>query len=331
MEIVIMKMTCRKKSIFLRDAWILGLSLFVFAATGLTFAQTKGRAQMYDESYAVFVSQRNGAAELYLLDLNTRRVSQLTNTGRGHLSPSISPDSRMIVFAARMGSSYELFCGSMSVAWRTRRPTIIGLNRLTINPMDETSPSVTKDGGMIVFSSGDGIEMMAANGAGRHTVVPVSEQYHDFNPVISPDATRIAFVSNRSGAYEIWLYAKATGETGELKQLTSGAAPLGGLSWSADSKQIAFTTSSTSSQLNGIALANSETGGYRILSEGNDSNPALSAGGDRVIFTSTRDGDAELYLLNTNSGRIDRLTNSRGIDDGAVFLSHPVYPLRRMP
>jgi Tol biopolymer transport system component len=66
-----------------------------------------------------------------------------------------------------------------------------------------TGTSITKDGGMIAFSSGSGIEMITTLGAGRQIVLPVSEQYHDFNPVISPDGTRIAFVSNRAGANSV--------------------------------------------------------------------------------------------------------------------------------
>jgi TolB protein len=181
---------------------------------------------------------------------------------------------------------------------------------------------------MIAFASGFGIEMIATFGASRQIVVPVSEQYNDFNPVISPDGTRIAFVSNRGGAYEIWLFARATGG---LRQLTNGAAVLGGLSWSADSKQLACTTTSPTTGASGIAVVDSETGNFRVLTESNDSNPSLSATGERIIFTSTRDGDAELYLMNINTGKTDRLTNNRGIDDNAVFLPQRVYPVRRQP
>jgi hypothetical protein len=54
----------------------------------------------------------------------------LTNTGRGHLTPAIS-SNRGIVFASREGSSYEIFSGQLGAAVRTRRPTLIGVNRLT--------------------------------------------------------------------------------------------------------------------------------------------------------------------------------------------------------
>lgn len=305
-----------------RGVAILSLTLI---ASFTALAQERSRSE---ENYAVFVSKRNGAAEIYLLDLNTRQVSQLTNTGRGHLSPVFSPGSRTIAFAAREGASYELFSGTISSSFRTRRPTIFGLNRLTVNPMDEFSPSLTQDGGTMAFASGYGIEIMDTFGAGRRIAIPVDDNFNDVSPVISPKGDQIAFVSNRSGAYEIWLYTKATGE---LRQLTNGAAVLGGLNWSADARQIAFTTTATSSKLTGIALANAEGGSFRVLTDGNDCSPALSARGDKLIFTSMRDGDPELYLMNINSGRIDRLTSSLGADDSAIFLAEPVQPSRVAP
>jgi len=275
-----------------------------------------------DENYAIFVSQRNGAAELYLIDLGTHQVSQLTNTGRGHLTPSIAAN-RAIVFASREGSNYELFSGSLGTAWRTRRPVITGLNRLTINTSDETGTSITREGDTMAFVSGNGIELMTAGGGSRQLVIPASEDSNDFAPAISPDGGRIAFVSNRAGSYDLWLYTKASGD---IRQLTRSAKAGGGVSWSADGQQIVFNTTATDNDASGIAIANAETGAFRVLTGQGDFNGSLSARGDRMLFTSTRDGDAELYLLNVSSGSVERLTISAGADDGAVFVAEPVRP-----
>lgn len=291
-------------------------------------AQASDRATARAENYIIFVSQRGGAAELYLLDLDTRQVSQLTNTGRGHLAASVSPDSRTVVFASRAGSSYELFSGTIGAALRSRRPTIIGLNRLTENTMDEVSPTISADGGTVAFASGDGLELISANGVGRQLIVPSSEEQLNLSPVISPDGSRVAFASNRgssNGELDIWVYTRAGRE---LRQVTSGAAVVGGLNWSADGKQIVFTTAATQSKLTGIALADVASGAVRVLTDSNDFNASLSARGDRAVFTSTRNGDTELYLLNLNTGAVERLTNSPGADDGAVFLADPVRPSR---
>ncbi|HQR35980.1 MAG TPA: hypothetical protein PLK30_24870 [Blastocatellia bacterium] len=273
-----------------------------------------------DENYAVFVSQRNGAAELYLLDLNTRQVSQLTNTGRGHLTPAVS-SNRSIVFASREGSNYEVFSGTLGAALRTKRPTLVGINRLTINAEDETAVTTTRDGAWVSFLSSNGIEVMTAGGMERKVIVPRGELSTDFGPAISPDGSRVAFVSNRGGEFEIWMY---TSLNGDLRQLTHGGKVTGGLNWSADSKQIVFNTTATTSEVSGIASASVETGSFRILTDKGDFNGALSVRGDRMLFTSTRDGDAELYLLNVGSGSVERLTFNVGMDDGAVFVTDQV-------
>ena len=313
------------KKIGLRPMSGIAVLLFALAASIAAFAQGIGAQEAgSNENYAIFVSQRNGAAELYLLDLNTHQVSQLTNTGRGHLTPAIS-GSREIVFASREGSNYELFSASLGTALRTRRPTITSVNRLTMNFSDETGASITRDGRSIAFVSGSGIEVMAAVGAARQIVVPASEQSIDFAPAISPDGTGIAFVSNRGGAYDLWTYARANGE---LRQLTRGAKASGGLRWSADGKQIVFNTTATNSESSGIALADADSGGFRVLTDKGDFNGTLSARGDRMLFTSTRDGDAELYLLTLSTGTTERLTFSAGVDDGAVFVAEPVRQSR---
>ncbi len=292
--------------------------------TGAIAASAQARGAQ-GENYVIFVSQRDGAAELYLLDLSTRQVSQLTSTGRGHLAARVASAVRTIVFASRAGSSYELFSGTLGAAWRNRRPTLVGLSRLTIDTMDDVSPTVSSDGATLAFHSGHGIETMAAVAMDRRVIVPTSGDYQDFAPAISPDGSQVAFASNRGGAYEIWIYSRSDGS---VRQLTGNAAVIGGLSWSADARQIAFTTTATNSKLSGIAVADVEGGNFRVLTDGNDFNASFNARGDRLVFTSMRDGNAELYLLNIERGGVERLTNNMGLDDGAVFVGEPARPAR---
>lgn len=291
-----------------------------------TRTSTAQTASVSEGSYAVFVSQREGATELFALNLQTRQVSQLTNTGRGHLVPAASSGSRELVFAAREGSNFELFTAQVASAWRSRRPTLVGLQRLTMNDADEVSPTISASGALVAFASGAGLELMTVSGGGRQLVLANDGTHRDYCPALSPDGTQIAFVSDRSGTEEIWVVNIATGA---LRQLTADAQPMGGLNWSADGLQLAFTSANTKSKLQGIALADVRSGSFRLLTDGGDSSPALSPRGDRLLFTSQRDGDLELYLLSLNTGVIERLTHSAGLDDGAVFLVEPVMPRRQ--
>ncbi len=71
-----------------------------------------------------------------------------------------------------------------------------------------------------------------------------------------------------------------------------------------------------------IFSANADgSGDVRRLTDapGYDAEATLSPRGDRIVFTSTRDGDPELYTMNLDGSDQRRLTFSRGYDGGAFF------------
>ncbi len=53
--------------------------------------------------------------------------------------------------------------------------------------------------------------------------------------------------------------------------------------------------------------------------KGYDAEATISPKGDRMVFTSMRDGDLELYTMNLKGKKIKRITNSLGYDGGAWF------------
>ncbi|HET6204841.1 MAG TPA: hypothetical protein VFI25_18790 [Planctomycetota bacterium] len=53
--------------------------------------------------------------------------------------------------------------------------------------------------------------------------------------------------------------------------------------------------------------------------KGYDAEATMNADGSRIVFTSTRDGDIEVYSMAPDGSDVKRLTNSKGYDGGAVF------------
>ncbi len=53
--------------------------------------------------------------------------------------------------------------------------------------------------------------------------------------------------------------------------------------------------------------------------EGYDAEATVSPLGDRIVFTSVRDGDLDLYTMNLDGSNVRRLTNELGYDGGAFF------------
>jgi Tol biopolymer transport system component len=56
-----------------------------------------------------------------------------------------------------------------------------------------------------------------------------------------------------------------------------------------------------------------------VVSPGYDAEATVSPKGDRIVFTSSRDGDLDLYSMALDGTDVKRLTNEVGYDGGGVF------------
>jgi TolB protein len=54
-------------------------------------------------------------------------------------------------------------------------------------------------------------------------------------------------------------------------------------------------------------------------SKGYDAEATISPKGDKILFTSMRDGDLDLYTMDLNGKKVKRITNKLGYDGGAWF------------
>ncbi|MCR9140851.1 MAG: hypothetical protein NXI24_01165 [bacterium] len=70
-----------------------------------------------------------------------------------------------------------------------------------------------------------------------------------------------------------------------------------------------------------IYSADASGGEVRRLTDapGYDAEATVSPQGDKIVFTSMRDGDPELYLMDLDGGNQTRLTFAKGYDGGAFF------------
>jgi len=131
-------------------------------------------------------------------------------------------------------------------------------------------------------------------------------------PQFSPDGSRIAFQSYRSGNPEIWV---CDSEGKNARQLTFLDHPhTGAGSWSPDGTQIAFMSSKEGSfDIYTIGSA----GGFptRLTEETSaDANPSWSRDGHWIYFVSDRTGRTEVWKIPAEGGRARQVTRNGGTE-----------------
>lgn len=52
---------------------------------------------------------------------------------------------------------------------------------------------------------------------------------------------------------------------------------------------------------------------------GYDAEATVSPKGDKIVFTSTRNGDLDLYIMDIDGKNVKQITDSLGYDGGAFF------------
>jgi TolB protein len=155
-----------------------------------------------DGSSLLYVSDEagNGELDIFVLDLATGAVTQLTENPDRDSSPEYSPDGSKIVFRGRYDGNSDIYVMNADGS---------GLTRLTEDPAFEGDPTWTPDGEHIVFISdrtGDyDIYVMRADGSDvvNLTNHPAADEYPD----VIPGGGRIAFHSDRHGGTRVWVMA----------------------------------------------------------------------------------------------------------------------------
>lgn len=160
----------------------------------------------------VFVSGRSGKAEIYLMDLKSRKLSDLTKGKKKYLYPQWSPDGRKIVMIYGSNENHDIYLiEDVEHPFKTIKP-------LTRWEHDDLRPVWSPDGQKIAFYSNYNLQndpkiwsiiVIAADGSNpdqgealaakvvARNVIPDIER----GPAWMPDSQRIVYVKNDKKTY----------------------------------------------------------------------------------------------------------------------------------
>jgi Tol biopolymer transport system component len=142
--------------------------------------------------------------------------------------------------------------------------------------------------------------------AGPATLVPLLvDKASNVQAVLSPDRTRIAFSSDRSGSFDLYLM-DADGLN--LRRITSAPGNEGEPAWNPEGTRLIYTAANgTTTQIASISTDGTDNRQLTTASGGNHS-PSVSADGKTIAFVSARDGNHAIYTMALNGSNQRRLT-----------------------
>ena len=294
------------------------------------------------EGTVAFSSNRDGDHEVYLMNSDGSNVRQLThNTRRYDWLPAWSPDATRIAFTSDRDGDFEIF---------TMKADGTNQHQLTHNHRYDLAPSWSPDGAQIAFTrdleTGAEVFLMNSNG-GNQQRLTFNDHHQAALPSWSPDGTRIAFnryldrdadvfVMNADGSnrrqisdndHQDWIstaawssYIPSTGSD-LFSDVPEGHWAEEEIGWAVTNGIITGTGEGAFDPDGTVSRSEIVTSIYdtvNLLADhqtdwvGWNTSPTMTSG--LVAFSSNRDGDWEIFVMNPDGTNLRQLTHNHRYD-----------------
>lgn len=267
-----------------------------------------------------FVAGGPGGSEIYVVDsdgFDARRVSRDSSIA---LSPAWAPTGDRIAYMSYQNQDpaiYEIDLES-------------GRSRLAVDlPGMDLTPTYSPDGTRLGFAATiDGRTEVHTYDLVRRCCperATFARYANSLSPSFAPDGRRFAFNSDRLGQLHIFVQDL---ENGSAELLTpyiyDRSVHNAGPDWSPTGDRIAFH-GWVANEPQIFTVAPDGRGLRQLTQHGRNEDPSWASDGRHIVFASTRDGVAGLWVLDVVSGRIRRLVSADGarLPDWSARLDSP--------
>ena len=268
-------------------------------------------AQLLVERYS-----RAGARSFYTMSIDRRFIAPFPNVPGDATQLFAAPNGNQIAWLRDTDDLVHLWL--MDRFGNSRRPLLDDTRVVTHVAWSPNSERLAVGGSTLEES--DDIWVLNVNGTGLTNLTPDPKPaiYADRSPSWSPDGSRIAFVSNRSGTMHLWVMnADGSNKTQVVPPSVQGAER--SAAWSYDGRLIAFVGSAAQSAGVGVVQPNGE--GYRFFPTPGDAGSVGWLPDGRLLYSANTTGDYELYARNLISDEVTNLTQHSDHDFRATVLA----------
>ncbi len=271
------------------------------------------RDAMWIGDKVFYNSDRDGKFNLYAFDVPGGKTAQVTNFKDWEVRWASSDDQSRIVY--ERNGELEIFDTKNNKSTKLninvpddgvyKRPRMINalqyLQNVALSPKGER---------VLFGGRGDIFSAPVEKGATRN--LTHSSTAHDKFPRWSPDGSRVAFISDRSGEEEIWT-ASQDGMS-EPQQLTNGGTAMRyAPEWSGDGKRIAFSDKDGKVYI--LTLADKKLLQIADSPNGQVNDYEWSPKGNYLAFSmndkpaSNNGGFNSVYIYDANQNKLNRVTD----------------------
>jgi dipeptidyl aminopeptidase/acylaminoacyl peptidase len=279
---------------------------------GVRFLGTRIPRVSPDGRWIAYLSERTGAAEIWLWPTNGGSIRRLTHLGNNINSVSWAPDSQSVVLDCNRYGAFDIYHVSVPDGKTTR---------LTQRALYEVYPVFMPDGQNIVYVRLDEhwvdheVVMIPATG-GEERVIACDKRFFDYHygrtfghPLIAPDGKSLLFRSHRSGWINYWRVPIAGGEP---KPLCAEEADQSDAVWSPDGKSVALCSNHNGTI--SLQIVDAGSGSARALvapGMGMCALPQWSPDSTRVAYLAqTPTAPLDLWVVSVKDGAARQLTQS---------------------
>jgi TolB protein len=253
-------------------------------------------------SKIVFVSDRDGNDELYMMDYDGQNPTRLTFNKITDYMPAWSPDGKKIAY-----TSYKnLVAGLYLLDLEAGKVTSVSTRG------NNFAPSFSPDGKKLAFCSTmdqDGnSEIYVADSDGNNIKRLTFNSAADLAPSWSPTSREIAFVSDRSGVAMPQIYIMDA-EGSNVRRVSFGGNYHDSPAWSPAGDRIVYV--SRVENIFDLYVLNLRNNQITKLTESNARNesPSWSSDGRHIVFASNLDGRLQIYAIDYDGTNLRRLTS----------------------
>jgi TolB protein len=238
-------------------------------------------------SQILFVSERDGAKDIYAMDFDGRNVHRLTS----HHSLALNPDGRSgkVVFTSYVSRFPQIWMMNADGTGAREIKSGVELN---------ASPALSPDGTQIAFagSAKGNADIYVISTAGSNLRRLTMTHALEASPDWSPTGRQILYTSDQSGTPQLWVMdAEGTG----ARRVTFAGNWNDEGAWSPDGSKIAFACRNEG-DFNICVMDMSSGNTVQLTSEGSNGHPGWSPNGEKIAYQSRRGGSTQIYTMDAD-------------------------------